>query len=139
MLNNYPQPRIGEVYQIRFDGYGSVQKGWRPGIIIQNDIGNKNSPNIIAIPLTSKIKCTNQPTHVYIPARESGLLVDSVALCENPETISKELIGKLITRIPDRYMAQIAKALMVSMPLISYLNHHELNSVWIKTSELVLS
>ena len=132
-------PKIGEVYQIKFDGNGSVQHGWRPGVIIQNDIGNQFSPNIIAIPLTSKHKSRNQPTHVCIPAKETGLKVDSMALCENPETVSKAAIGKYITRIPSYYMAEVAKALMFSMPLISYLNQDEVHTIWFKTSELVLN
>ena len=132
-------PKIGEVYQIKFDGYGSVQKGWRPGVIIQNDIGNQHSPNIIAIPLTSKVKCISQPTHVYIPARETGLKVDSVALCENPETLSKEMIGGFITKIPSQYMSRIARSFLFSMPLISFLDQDECINVWRKTSELVLN
>lgn len=135
--NSYP--KIGEVYQIRFDGYGSVQRGWRPGIIIQNNVGNKHSPNIIAIPLTSKYKSIYQPTHVYIPAKECGLKFDSVALCENPETISKEMIGKYITKIPLMYMTKIAKSLMFSIPLISFLNQDECINIWSEVSYLVLA
>ena len=132
-------PKIGEVYQIKFDGHGSVQRGWRPGVIIQNNKGNQHSPNIIAVPLTSKVKSVFQPTHVPIPAHETGLKVDSMALCENPETISKEMIGRYITRIPDIYMAKMARALMLSIPIISYLNRDEINNVWSETSCLALS
>lgn len=134
--NKYP--KIGEVYQIKFDGYGNVQSGWRPGVIIQNNIGNRHSPNIIAIPLTSKVKSTSQPTHVLIPAKETGLKVDSMALCENPETISKDMVDSFITTIPETYMAKIAKSFMLSMPLIFFLNKEECMNVWSETSNLVL-
>lgn len=132
-------PKIGEVYQIRFEGYGSVQRGLRPGLVIQNNKGNQHSPNIIAIPLTSREKNRKQPTHVLIPARETGLKVDSIALCENPETVSKDMIGRYITKIPHKYMALVARALMLSVPLISYLDQDEMRNVWFETSYLVLS
>lgn len=128
-------PKIGEVYQIRFDGFGSVQNGWRPGIIIQNNIGNRTSPNVIAIPLTSVIKRMELPTHVFLPASKTGLKLDSIALCENPETISKELIGNYITRIPENLMSEIAISVMFSMPVISFLSHSKLLDIWRKTSD----
>lgn len=131
-------PKIGEVYQIKFSGYGSVQNGWRPGVIIQNNVGNQHSPNIIAIPLTSRMKSMEQPTHVFIPANETGLKLNSIALCENPETISKKMIGKYITKIPDIYMAKIARAYTLSTPLISFLNKQECMKIWFETSGLVL-
>lgn len=83
-------PQIGEVYLMKFGGSGSEQSGWRPGVVFQNNMGNAYSPNIIALPLTSSLKKTNQPTHVIIKAADSGLRRDSMVLCENPERMSKE-------------------------------------------------
>jgi len=137
MKNKNKCTRIGEIYQIKFTGHGNVQRGWRPGIIIQNDMGNKYSPNVIALPLTSVIKKEDLPTHVYLPS-DIGLKLDSMVLCENPETISKEDIGDFITNVPASYMVRIAEAFMCSIPIISYLNEHEITKVWLKTSELVL-
>ena len=37
------KPVIGEVYMMQFDGYGGVQKGWRPGVVLQNNVGNVNA------------------------------------------------------------------------------------------------
>lgn len=136
-LNKYP--RIGDVYQIKFEGSKNVQRGWRPGIIIQNNIGNKFSPNVIALPMTSVIKNEHQPTHVFLPADETGLKLDSIVLCENPETVPKAFIGEYITNIPRDYMSKIAEALTLSMPLISFLNEKEVSNIWYKTSKLVLT
>ena len=135
MICNNFCPKIGEVYQIYFDGYGSVQTGWRPGIIIQNNIGNKYSPNVIAIPLTSAIKNLNQPTHVFLSSKETGLKLDSIALCENPETVSKEMVGKYITTVPLNLMNRIAIAIIRSIPVISFLNFDEVADIWSKTSK----
>ena len=58
------------------DRDGSIQSGYRPGIVIQNNIGNTYSPTLIAIPLTSKIKNLNQVTHMLIECNdENGLKI----------------------------------------------------------------
>lgn len=117
---------IGDVYMMRFDGTGSEQSGWRPGLIIQNNIGNKYSPNLIALPLTTCLKKSNQPTHVVIRAEEGGLLKDSMVLCENPERMSKERIGIYLTTLPEYIMKDVAAAFMIATSVISFLGEDEL-------------
>ena len=103
-------PQIGEVYWKKFGGSGSEQSGWRPGVVFQNNMGNAYSPNIIALPLTSSLKKTNQPTHVIIKAADSGLRRDSMVLCENPERMSKERLGQYITTLSVEHIKQVAEA-----------------------------
>lgn len=80
----------------------SVQFGYRPAIIIQNDIGNKFSPTLLVIPLSSKIKNLTMPTHILIqPDSQNGLKWESVLLAEQTTTISKRKVKK-IGRINDR-------------------------------------
>lgn len=80
----------------------SVQSGYRPGIVIQNNIGNKYSPTLIAIPLTSKIKNIEQATHMLIRSNEeNGLSTDSMLLAEQIATIDKKKAKKVGT-ISDR-------------------------------------
>lgn len=88
------KPKIGEVYLIDFPQDGHTQGGIRPGVIFQNDVGNKYSPNVVVLPLITSIKKTSQPTHVYISSKNSGLRYDSIVLCENPISISKDRISK---------------------------------------------
>ena len=84
------------------DSDGSVQSGYRPGIIIQNNIGNRFSPTLIAIPLTSKIKNLDQATHLLIESNdENGLKEDSMLLAEQIATIDKKRVKKVGT-ISDR-------------------------------------
>lgn len=116
-----------------FSGHGNEQTGWRPGLIFQNNKGNCFSPNVIALPITSSIKKKNIPTHVFLPSSKTGLLKDSLVLCENPERMSKNRIGKFITRLPDEYMSMVAKASLISSGAISFLDQEELLSAW-KTS-----
>ena len=115
---------------MRFGGSGSEQSGWRPGLIFQNNTGNLYSPNIIALPLTSSLKKIGQPTHVVLPAADTGLLRDSMVLCENPERMSKERIGRYITSLPDEYMARVAVASLLASSVISFLDPEMLLDVW---------
>ena len=129
-------PRIGDVYFVQFTGTNNEQKGWRPGLVLQNNIGNKHSPNLIVLPLTSCIKKTSQPTHVVLPAYNTGLARDSMVLCENPCCISKEKLGEYITTIPYVYMAQVAVAHLLATSAISFVTPEALLSVWARASEM---
>lgn len=131
--NNY---HIGEIYVMYFDGVGNEQSGWRPGLVFQNNVGNKYSPNIIALPLTSSLKKVDQPTHVVIPADGSGLLKDSMVLCENPQRMSKDRIGEYITTVSEKYLEEIATANILASSAISYINPLNLLTVWQKAYKL---
>lgn len=125
-------PEIGEVYMMNFGGAGSEQRGWRPGIVFQNNMGNRFSPNIIALPLTTAIKKLDLPTHVFLPADDTGLKKDSMALCENPEKMSKMKIGRFVTKLSDEYMKKIAYANIVATSAISFLSLREITEAWEK-------
>lgn len=127
---------IGEVYFMKFEGTGSEQNGWRPGLVFQNNVGNFHSPNIIALSITSVQKKIFQPTHVFVKAEDSGLKLDSVVQCENPERMSKARIGSYITTLPEKYMKQIAAASLLATSAISYLDKDSLESVWEKAVAL---
>ncbi len=129
-------PRIGEVYNMYFNGTGSEQSGWRPGVVFQNNIGNAKSPNIIALPLTSSLKKLNMRTHVLIKAEDTGLRYDSMVICENPEKMSKEKVGKFITMLPDEYMKEIAIANLIATSAISFIDKDSLLAVWEKAVEI---
>ena len=129
-------PQIGEVYYMRFGGTGSEQEGSRPGLVFQNNMGNAHSPNIIALPMTSVMKKLGQPTHVFVNGKEAGLKKNSLVLCENPECMSKERIGGYITKLPDKYMKQIATASLLASSVIAYLDVDALVKAWQKAVRL---
>lgn len=130
------QPRIGDVYLMNFAGKNNEQNGLRPGIIFQNNVGNAHSPNVIALPLTSSLKKAGQPTHVVLPANETGLLRDSMVLCENPECMSKDRLGSYITTVPDHYMSKIAIAHLLATSAISFVDPTLLLNVWNRAKNL---
>jgi mRNA interferase MazF len=108
----------GEVYYVALPvqtGNSSIQAGIRPAVIVQNDIGNKFSPTLIIVPLTTSLKNTNQPTHVVIDS-SVGLERTSMILAEQFTTINKfDIRGELICTIPETYMKQIDKAIRISL------------------------
>lgn len=134
--NDVRTPLIGEVYSMYFDGSGSEQSGWRPGLVFQNNVGNIHSPNVIALPLTSSLKKLNMPTHVLVDAEGTGLKRDSIVICENPESMSKEKIGRYITTLPENYMKKIAIANLIATSAISFIDKESLLSVWQKALRL---
>ncbi|OOB78796.1 MAG: hypothetical protein BEN19_08510 [Epulopiscium sp. Nuni2H_MBin003] len=85
----------GEIYMADLgkDVIGSEQGGIRPVVIIQNNIGNKYSPNVICIPLSTKPRKRKLPTHVYIDKAEYiEIDKDSIILADQMRTISKQRI-----------------------------------------------
>ena len=107
--------QLGDVYLVRFHGVGCEQSGTRPCVVFQNDKGNWFSPNVIMLPLTSAIKKTDQPTHVFVKAADNGLRCDSIVLCENPQCVSKDrIVGHRLTTLSRQTMQQIAAAFLVA-------------------------
>lgn len=134
--NNERTPQIGEVYLMQFDGDGSEPSGLRPGLVFQNNVGNAHSPNIIALPLTSACKKMGQPTHVFVPASDTGLKKDSVVLCENPQRMSKSKVKQYITTLPEKYMSKVAEANLLASGAIAFIDIERLIDIWKKANKL---
>ena len=128
-------PKIGDIYIIKFEGQGSEQQGFRPGLIFQNNLGNKFSPNVVALPITGRIKKISQPTHVFLP-KEIGLEKDSMVLCENPKPVSKDKLYKYITTVSDEYMKSIAIANLLASSAISFIDFNSLYLTWCRANSL---
>ena len=96
---------------------GSEQGGIRHVLVIQNDIGNKYSPTVIAAAITSQINKAKMPTHIELAAKDYGLNKDSVILLEQIRTIDKRRLREKIGRIDDGLMASVNNALSISFGL----------------------
>lgn len=99
---------------------GSEQGGFRPVLVIQNNVGNKYSPTVIVAAITSHIEKAKLPTHVELSAKEYGLEKDSVILLEQIRTIDKQRLQQKITELDDKIMAKIDEALKISLGLIDF-------------------
>jgi mRNA interferase MazF len=93
---------------------GSEQGGIRPVLVVQNDIGNKYSPTIIAAAVTSKINKAKLPTHIELPSAY-GLAKDSVILLEQIRTLDKRRLKERIGELPPATMLRVNRAILISL------------------------
>ncbi len=96
---------------------GSEQGGVRPVLIVQNDIGNKYSPTIIAAAVTSKLNKAKLPTHIELPSA-FGLAKNSVILLEQIRTIDKRRLKERIGELPDATMNRVNRAILISLGFV---------------------
>ena len=96
---------------------GSEQGGLRPVLIIQNDIGNRSSPTVIAAAITSRMGKTKLPTHIDIYAERAGLAKDSVILLEQIRTLDKRRLKEKMGHLDEGLMDQVNTAIAVSFGL----------------------
>ena len=96
---------------------GSEQGGLRPVLIIQNDIGNRYSPTVIAAAITSRLSKTHLPTHIDIYAEKAGLSKDSVILLEQVRTLDKRRLKEKMGHLDDDVMQVVNSAIAVSFGL----------------------
>lgn len=96
---------------------GSEQGGLRPVLIIQNDVGNKYSPTVIAAAITSRLGKTRLPTHIDIYADQVGLARDSVVLLEQIRTLDKRRLKEKMGHLDDGLMTEVNNAIAVSFGL----------------------
>ena len=96
---------------------GSEQGGLRPVLIIQNDVGNKYSPTVIAAAITSRRGKTRLPTHIDIYADQVGLAKDSVILLEQVRTLDKRRLKEKMGHLDEGLMTEVNNAIAVSFGL----------------------
>ncbi len=96
---------------------GSEQGGLRPVLIIQNDVGNRYSPTVIAAAITSRMGKAKLPTHIDIYADRVGLARDSVILLEQIRTLDKRRLREKMGHLDDDVMEEVNNAIAVSFGL----------------------
>ncbi|MFS0643750.1 type II toxin-antitoxin system PemK/MazF family toxin [Siminovitchia sp. 179-K 8D1 HS] len=94
---------------------GSEQGGYRPVLVIQNNIGNKYSPTTVVAAITGQIQKAKLPTHVELDAKRYGLSKDSVILLEQIRTIDKKRLESKVTTLDHFTMNKVDNAIMVSL------------------------
>ena len=94
---------------------GSEQGGVRPVLIVQNDVGNKYSPTVIAAAVTSKINKAKLPTHIELPKSDYGLVKDSVILLEQIRTLDKRRLKERIGELNENTMHRVDRAILISL------------------------
>ena len=108
----------GEIYYADLSPVvGSEQGGVRPVLIVQNDVGNRHSPTVIAAAITSRREKAKLPTHIDVQAATCGLTKDSVVLLEQIRTLDKRRLREHMGRVDETMMKQVDTAIAVSFGL----------------------
>ena len=108
----------GEIYYADLSPVvGSEQGGIRPVLIVQNDVGNRHSPTVIAAAITRQRDKSKLPTHIEVQADKCGLAKDSVVLLEQIRTIDKKLLKDKMGELDLNSMNRANTALSISFGL----------------------
>ena len=110
--------RRGDIYYADLSPVvGSEQGGIRPVLIVQNNVGNRFSPTVIAAAITSQKDKANLPTHIRVQSTDSGLARDSIVLLEQIRTIDKKRLKEHMGRLDELSMTRVDEALQISFGL----------------------
>ena len=110
--------RRGEIYYADLSPVvGSEQGGLRPVLIVQNDVGNKHSPTVIAAAITSQKEKAKLPTHIRLDSKSCGLAKDSIVLLEQIRTLDKQRLREKMGSLDTNSMNAVNSALSVSFGL----------------------
>lgn len=96
---------------------GSEQGGYRPVLIIQNDIGNRYAPTTIVAVITTRKTKADLPTHIWLNA-ECGLPRESMVECEQVRTLDKKRLKECVGQVSAEVMKEIDKGLKISLAVI---------------------
>ncbi len=110
--------RRGDIYYADLSPVvGSEQGGIRPVLIVQNDIGNRFSPTVIAAAITSQKDKTKLPTHIQLESSTSRLAKDSIILLEQIRTLDKRRLKEHMGHLDESAMNRVDQALQISFGL----------------------
>ncbi len=119
--------RRGEVYKCNFGiGIGSEMQKERPCVIIQSDVGNINSSNVIVAPITHTSKPIPSMAHIISQKDNNGItILDGQVNLSNIQTVSKARLGNYITKLSKEDISNIDNALYVSLGLMKNIKKYE--------------
>ena len=110
--------RRGDIYYADLSPViGSEQGGLRPVLIVQNDVGNKYSPTVIAAAITSRMTKARLPTHIDVFGEKVGLAKDSVILLEQIRTIDKARLKEKMGHLDAQVMSMVNNAITIRFGL----------------------
>lgn len=110
--------RRGEVYTTELPAIGgSVQGGFRPVVVISNDINNEKSPIVNIAPISTAINKKDFPIHALVNRDDGGLNADSIVLLEQVQTIQKSALKHYLGRLSDISMQNVDKCIKIQLGL----------------------
>lgn len=119
-MKNTEQIHRGAIFYVdlgQSDGT-SVQAGVRPAVIISNEMANKFSSVVSICGISSRVKTkASIPTHIFLSAQKTGLKRDSICLCEQPISVSKDKLIDYVTSLSEEDMERVSKGLRIQLSL----------------------
>lgn len=113
------QIKRGQIYYADLSPVvGSEQGGTRPVLVIQNDVGNKYSPTVIACAITSQMTKAKLPTHIEVKQGQFGLPKDSVILLEQIRTLDKRRLKERLGELDAVHMSKVDRAILISLGFV---------------------
>ena len=104
----------GDIFYANLDPIiGSEQGGIRPVLVVQNNVGNKYSPTLVVLPISSAKK-TNMPTHIRICGSKM-LPKDSIVLAEQIRTIDRNRLLRYVGSVSLEVMERVDMAVKISI------------------------
>ena len=108
------QIKRGDIFYADLDPVvGSEQGGTRPVLVVQNNVGNKYSPTLVVLPL-STAKKNHLPTHIHIKDSKA-LPKDSIVLAEQIRTIDRYRLKNYVGSVDLKLMEKVEKAMKISI------------------------
>ncbi|MGH7319200.1 MAG: type II toxin-antitoxin system PemK/MazF family toxin [Candidatus Rokuibacteriota bacterium] len=106
--------RRGEIWTVDLRaGRGSEQRGLRPALIIQNDVGNRYAATTIVAAITTTIKI--YPVTVPLEAAEGGLGRRSMVNLSQIFTIDQERLRRKLGSLSTELMELVDRAIKASL------------------------
>lgn len=103
----------GDVYFARLNPViGSEQRGTRPVVVVQNNLGNKTSPTVLVAPITSNMdKNIYLPTHIRVNGEEN-IRKDAIILLEQIRVLDKRRFSSYLSKLNDKTMKSVEKGIL---------------------------
>lgn len=104
----------GDVFYADLDPIiGSEQGGIRPVLVLQNNVGNKYSPTVVVLPISSAKK-TKMPTHIRISGSKM-LSENSVIMAKQIRIIDRNRLKNYVGSVDLEVMKKVDKAVKISI------------------------
>lgn len=110
--------RRGDIYTTELPAIGgSVQGGFRPVVVISNNINNDKSSVINVAPVSTAINKKDFPIHAFIKKGDGGLDSDSIVLLEQVQTIQKSALRRHLGHLSDASMQNVDRCIKIQLGL----------------------
>lgn len=116
-MSDHVEIRRGDVVVVRLDpAEGHEMKKTRPAVVVQNDVGNRNSSTTIVAPATGTYR--DYPFEVFVEAESSLFENDSSIRLDQVRVVSSEKrIHSVVGSLDEATMHEVDDALKLSLGL----------------------